>query len=57
MTRQEHIHRLFNELHRLLEEEAKDANTVGEGIARGNLASRIDAAHHDFTNLTLEEIA
>lgn len=57
MTRQERIHSLFNELHRELTAEATDSQKVGIGIALGDIASTIDAAHHDYTNITLEEIA
>ena len=52
-TKQERIHRLFNELHRTLSEEAAETgNPMIEGAA-----STVDAAHHDYTNTTLEEIA
>jgi hypothetical protein len=58
MTRSEHIHRLFNELHRELWNEVAERHTAELGeIDPERIAKQVDALHHDFTNLTLEEIA
>jgi hypothetical protein len=57
VSRAERIHKLFNELYQALDDEAKEAKSVAEGIVMGQYATRVDAIHHDYTNLTLQEIA
>lgn len=61
MTRSERIHSLFNQLHRELEQDAQVLDNedvhVDDNPTILEIASTIDAAHHDYTELTLQEIA
>lgn len=51
------IHFLFNELHQeLLKEADYDEDEVGANDDIRAIASAVDAAHHDYTDLTLQEI-
>jgi hypothetical protein len=57
MTRDERIHHLFNELHRELVEASGYAGSKDSNPYIRAIALKVDAAHHDYTNITLEEVA
>lgn len=59
MTNAERIHHLFNELRAKMCEAAQDAHLDDDQDLQcdlDELASRIDAAHHDYTELTLRKV-
>lgn len=55
MPRTADVHRLFNELHKALDDQAthihNTASNLNLEVRLSNLASRIDAAHHDYADL------
>src|SRR4051812_47573312 len=52
MTREEKIHHLFNELHRNIGLLGTRTTVDAEEMLK--IRNVVDAAHHDFTNITLE---
>jgi len=49
VNREQLIHHHFNELHKLLQEEADDMKGTIKGCAQLMLlADQVDAAHHDY---------
>jgi len=57
VSRADRIHNLFNELHRELGLLNDEVATEDKPNPTYGIACQVDAAHHDFTNITLEEVA
>jgi hypothetical protein len=56
MTRQERIHKLFNELNEALQWEIEDIKDFDQRYKVIEVKLLVDGAHHDYTNIVLAEV-